>query len=281
MKRRMDKFILFFSVLVLLSQCASSPKKLEKQRENDPKYQYNLGLFYLNNNEVDQAIQHLTRAISLETKHYLAYNALGLAYAMKGRLQDALHAYNKCLEINPSFTEARNNLGSLYQEMGYLDKAEEEFRKALADINYQARELPAYNLARLYYLREDYETAMGFIQNALRFNSRLAMAYNLRGLIQNKLNRLAEAIESFSQAVKLVPEDINFNFNLAVAIESFSQAVKLVPEDINFNFNLAVAYFHDGQNAKAKEIFEKILPLVRDQELREQIASYLKQIHDR
>lgn len=241
----------------LLAQCASPQKRIEAQREKDPKYQYNLGLFYLNNNDVDRAIQHLNRAIALDPRHYLAYNALGLAQAMKGNLQEALAAYNRCLEINPGFSEARNNLGSLYQEMGYLDKAEEEFRKALADANYQTKELPAYNLARMYFLREDYETALGLVENALRFNSRLAMAHNLRGLILEKLNRLSEAIESYVSAVKLVPDDINFNFNLAVA------------------------YFKDGQYTKAKEGFEKILPLIKDQALKEQVASYLKQIHEK
>lgn len=237
--------------------CASPQKKIEQERERDPKYQYNLGLFYLNNNDVDQALTHFQRAISLDPKHYLAYNALGLALAMKGQLPEAQKAYLRCLEINPNFSEARNNLGSLYQEMGYLDQAEEEFRKALADPNYQTKELPAYNLARLFFLREDYEQALALVQNALRFNQRLAMAHNLKGLIMEKLNRLPEAIDSYLSAVKLVPEDVNFNFNLAVA------------------------YFKDGQSPKAKEILEKILPLTKDESLRKQIASYLKQIYEK
>ncbi len=250
--------VLAWSCFVLwLINCASPQKKIEQERERDPKYQYNLGLFYLNNNDVDRALTHFQRAISLDSKHYLAYNALGLALAIKGQLPEAQKAYLKCLEINPNFSEARNNLGSLYQEMGYLDQAEEEFRKALADPNYQTKELPTYNLARLCFLREEYEQALALVQNALHFNQRLAMAHNLKGLIMEKLNRLPEAIESYLSAVKLVPEDVNFNFNLAVA------------------------YFKDGQYPKAREILEKILPLTRDENLRNQIASYLKQIYEK
>lgn len=241
----------------ILIGCTSLQKKIEQEREKDPKYQYNLGLFYLNNNEIDRAIIHLNKAISLEPRHYLAYNALGLALAMKGQLQEALKAYTRCLEINPAFSEARNNLGSLYQELGYLDKAEEEFKKALADPAYQTKELPAYNLARLYFLKENFEEALALVNQALRFNHRLAMAHNLKGLILQKVNRLAEAIESFNQAVKLVPDEVNFNFNLAVT------------------------YFHDGQLSKAKEIFEKIFPLARDETMKQQIAAYLKQIQEK
>lgn len=257
MKLSLKTCLILFGLSLFLVHCASPQKKIEQEREKDPKYQYNLGLFYLNNNDVDRAISHLNRAISLEPRHYLAYNALGLALAMKGELQEALKAYTRCLEINPAFSEARNNLGSLYQELGYLDKAEEEFKKALADPSYQAKELPAYNLARLYFLKEQYEEAAALVNNALHFNSRLAMAHNLKGLILQKLNRLSEAIECFNQAIKLVPDDITFNFNLAVA------------------------YFNDNQLAKAKGIFERIFPLVKDETMKQQIASYLKQIHEK
>lgn len=257
MKLSLKTCLILLGLSFFLVHCASPQKKIEQERERDPKYQYNLGLFYLNNNDVDRAIIHLNRAINLEPRHYLAYNALGLALAMKGQLQEALKAYTRCLEINPAFSEARNNLGSLYQELGYLDKAEEEFRKALADPSYQAKELPAYNLARLYFLKEEYEEAAALVNNALNFNARLALAHNLKGLILQKLNRLSEAIESFNQAIKLVPDDINFNFNLAVA------------------------YFNDNQLAKAKEIFERIFPLVKDETMKQQIASYLKQIHEK
>ncbi|MCX7974833.1 MAG: tetratricopeptide repeat protein [Candidatus Aminicenantes bacterium] len=257
MKISSKMIIILFSFSLLLSQCASPQKKIDQQREKDPKYQYNLGLFYLNNNDIDRAIVHLNRTLTLEPRHYLAYNALGLALSMKGQLQEALKAYIRCLEINPSFSEARNNLGSLYQELGYLDKAEEEFKKALTDPGYQSKELPAYNLARLYFLKENFEEALALVNNALRFNSRLAMAHNLKGLILQKLNRLTEAIECFNQAIKLVPDDVTFNFNLAVA------------------------YFNDSQLLKAREILERIFPFVRDESLKQQIAYYLKIINEK
>jgi len=242
---------------LLRVQCPPPQKKREKKRKKTHNYQYTLCLFSLNKKTPARSKPNLNRPISLEHRHYLAYNALGLALAIKGQLQEALKAYTRCLEINPAFSEARNNLGSLYQEMGYLDKAEEEFRKALSDPGYQTKELPAYNLARLYFLKEEYEEALAMVNNALRFNSRLAMAHNLKGLVLQRLNRFAQAIESFNQAVKLVPDDITFNFNLAVAC------------------------FNDNQLGRAREIFERIYPLVKDENMKQQIASYLKQIHEK
>ncbi len=57
------------------------------RREKDPQYQYNLGLFYLNGNRVDEAMKYLDKSLSLNPSSYLAWNALGLARSMKGDLQ--------------------------------------------------------------------------------------------------------------------------------------------------------------------------------------------------
>ena len=260
-----------FSVLLicLISiRCASSGKKLQQLKENDPQYQYNLGLFYLNSlrggnvdevirsndSSIDEAIKYFNRSLSLNPRYYLALNGLGLAYSMRGNLQESANAYQKCLEINPLFTEARNNLGSIYQEMGFLDKAEEEFKKAIVDQNYASRELPLYNLARLYFTQDRFEEALGYLQKSIQINNRLAMAHNLQGLILEKLTRLPEAISSYEQAIKIFPEEINFNFNLAVAL------------------------FKNNELSKAAEIFERILPKAQDPEMKAKIEQYLKAI---
>lgn len=240
-----------------LAFCASSQVKIQKAREKDPKYQYNLGLFYLNQNDVDNAMPYFIKALSLDTRYYLAWNALGLAHSMKGRLDEAAKAYQKCLEVSPQFTEAHNNLGTVYQEMNQLDKAEAEFQKALTDLTYQNRELPYFNLARLYVVQNRLDLALDNVQKAIQIKPRLAMAHNLRGLIVEKQGDLGEAISSYEAAVKIVPEDVLFNYNLAVA------------------------YFKNGDYARSKETFLKIQGKVTDAETKNTIARYLKMINDR
>lgn len=237
--------------------CASSQAKVQRAREKDPKYQYNLGLFYLNQSDVDNATKYFVKALALDTRYYLAWNALGLAHSMKGRLEESAKAYQKCLEISPQFAEAHNNLGTVYQEMKKLDLAEQEFKKALTDLTYQNRELPYFNLARLYVLKGSLDEALDNVQKAIQIKPRLAMAQNLRGLIFEKQNNLAEAISSYEAAVKIVPEEVLFNYNLAVA------------------------YFKNAEYARAKEIFLKIQNKVSDAETKDTIARYLKMISDR
>ena len=254
------KTIAVLTITASLAFCASAQSKVQKAQraqQKDPKYQYNLGLYHLNQNNVDEAANCFLKTLSLDPKFYLAYNALGLTYSMKGRLDDAVKAYLKCLELNPQFAEARNNLGTVYQELKLLDKAEAEFKAALLDPAYQKRELPYFNLARLYFLQGRIDEALDNVNKSLQIQPRLAMGHNLRGLVYEKQN------------------------DLDLAVASYEQAVKIVPEDLAFSYNLAVACFKKADYVRAKELFLKIQSRITDAETRETIARYLRLIGDR
>jgi tetratricopeptide (TPR) repeat protein len=146
---------------------------------------------------------------------------------MLGRFKEAVQFFKKCLTISPSMTDARNHLGSVYQEMGQLDLAEREFRAAIADEEYQSRELPYHNLARLYHLQNKNQEALDYLDRALLLNERLVMAHNLKGVIYETMERYNDAIDSYNQALRFTPDDINIKFNLASAyfkIENYEKA---------------------------------------------------------
>lgn len=264
MTKNLTRSAAVLAACLSLAVCASAGKRLAQSREKDPQHQYNLGLFHLNNqavepgrNAVDEAMTYFRRCLSLEPRFYLSWNALGLAHSMKGEIDQALQAYQKCLEINPGFSEARNNLGTLYQEMGFPDKAEAEYRKVLQDPNYASRELPLYNLARLYFTMEKTDAALENAAAAVRANPRLAMGHNLMGLILEKQG------------------------DPAAAIAAFEAADKIMPDDPVFGFNLAAAYVRAGELDKAEALFGRIGGKVQDPESRARIAEYLKQIKDK
>jgi tetratricopeptide (TPR) repeat protein len=162
---------------LVLAACASSQKKLQQAKEKDPQYQYSMGAVYLNNNNLDEAIRLFRKALTLDPRHFQSLNALGLVYSIKRDLPEAEKSLLKCLEVSPNFSEARNNLGMVYQEMGFLDKAEEEFKKVTADANYASKELPYYNLARLYFLRQNWETALFYADRAIQANPRYHLGH--------------------------------------------------------------------------------------------------------
>jgi tetratricopeptide (TPR) repeat protein len=240
-----------------LAFCASSQRKLQKAREKDPQYQYNLGNFFLNQGNFDEALKYLQKSLSLKEDYYLAWNSIGITQMMKGNPDEAMKAFERCLAIAPMFSEARNNLGTLYQETNQLDKAEAEYMKAAQDLNYERRENPNFNLARLYILQGRLENAYEYVQKAIQINPRFAMAYNLRGQIFEKRENWTEAVASYESAVKLVPDDLLFNYNLGVA------------------------YFQTSDFEKARAVFVKINEKVTDLETKEKIGEYLKIINEK
>jgi len=250
------RIIFLFIIALNLVFCVSAQKKIEKEQEKDPHYQYNLGLYYLDNGNPDEAIKFFRKSLSLNPRNHLVFNALGFAHSMKGDLRQSLQYFQKCLQFNPDFTEAHNNIGMIYQEMGFIDKAEEEFQKVLADEKYPSKENAHYNLANLYFIQGKNENALDHIQKAIRENIRFSMAYNLQGRIFEKQNKLPEAIVSYEKALQIVPEDVHFNFDLAVAL------------------------FKNKKYSRAKDIFEKILPRVADPETKENINKYLQIIQE-
>ena len=248
------KAIVVLILTASLSFCASKQVRIQKAREKDPKYQYNVGLFHLNQGNVEESVKYFVKSLSLDTRFYLSWNALGLAHSMRGRFDESVKAYLKCLEINPQFSEAHNNLGTVYDRMGRFDQAETEWKAALQDPLNQSRELAYTNLARLYIVQDRLDEAFDSVQRAIQIQPRLAMAHNLRGQVYEKRNNLVEAVASYEAAVKIVPDDVLFNYNLGVA------------------------YFKTTEYAKAREAFLKIQSRVTDPDIRDAISRYLRLI---
>jgi len=248
---------IIFLISLSLIFCASPQKKIQEARKKDPSYQYNMGLFFLNEGNIDEAIKYLKISLTLKHDYDLALCSLGLAYSMKGDFEQSINYYKACIKINPSLTEAHNFLGTVYQEMGFIDQAEREYRIATSDEKFKSRQLPYYNLARLYVTKDKLQEALVYVEEALNIYSNFTMAHNLKGIILERLNRLPEAIDSYLRALdRLAPEGRE--------------------RDVNISFNLAVAYFKNNEYSKAKDIFEMIYLRVTDLEMKDKIDRYLR-----
>lgn len=244
-------FILCFHLVF----CASSNKKAKEALMNDPAYHFGLGLSFMNSGDYNRAIKHFNDSLLLDPKYYYALSSRGIVNLMRGNLSESEKDLKECLRINPDFAEANNYLGVVYQEMGFLDMAENQFSKALRDKNYKSRELPYYNLARLYYVKRGFKEALDYVQKSIEINKDMELAHNLAGLIYVELGKFDDAIKSYREAIKLSRDNIHLNFNLAVA------------------------YFKSNQHNDAREIFNEIYSKTTDKEIKAKIEKYLSLIN--
>ncbi len=253
------KLIFIFFICLNFIICASAQKKIDDAKNNDLQYQYNMGLFYLNQGIVDEAIKYLNRALELNPRYDLALYALGLSHSMNGNLEESAKHLQNCLKINPTLTDAHNTLGAIYQEMGLLDQAEKEFKIAISDENYTSKDNSYYNLARIYMAKGKLKEALNYVESAIKINRSMVMAHNLKGIIYEGLKDFKKAIDSYRIALDTLSEDAT-------------------EKDVDINFNLAVTYFKNNEFDKAKEIFEMVSARIIDPAKRAEIDQYLKLI---
>ncbi len=248
------RFSLFLALSLAFISCASAPQERSTlPKEKDPQYQYELAQTALRYGLEDEAIKYLNKATTLDPNHYPSFYLIGVIQSQKRNFLEAEKAFRKCLELKPDQADAHLRLGVVLGEMLELDKAEEEYKKAYA-ISGSIESL--INLAKLYYDQKKLDLALETVEKATAKDNRSFPAFNLKGVVLNQLGRYPEAASSFQNALRIYPQ---------------SDVARI---------NLAVALINTGNFKEARELLEKTLERVKDQNLKERILDYLEKIKE-
>jgi tetratricopeptide (TPR) repeat protein len=107
----------------------------------------------------------------------------------------------------------------------------------------------------------NYESALGYFQNAVTKNPRRADAWTQVGYCKVKQGKNLEAIRAYERALELKPTAAEIHNKLGdayyyagrlrEAIESYSNAVRLAPDYAEGYYNLAVTYYETGNRTMA------------------------------
>jgi len=232
---------------------AESQKKKSQSGEKSPQYQYEKGAIALRYGLTDEAIRYGKLGISLDPEHFNSWNLLGSAYYTKAEYGPAAEAYGKAAALKPDAADVQRNLGMALIEIKETAKAAVALKKAF-ELGEDAE--AAYYLGRLFYVEKRFDEALEYALKSIQKNGKSAKAYNLKGVILNQEGRYPEAAGSFQAGLVLAPEDIGLQVNLGIAF-------------INAN-----------EPAKAKAVFEAVLPSIKEQVLKDQVQNYLKSIKD-
>jgi tetratricopeptide (TPR) repeat protein len=92
----------------------------------------NLGIVFLGQGKVDEAISLLQSAVDLRPDNSPAHENLAKALLQKGRVADALVHYRKLLELQPDNIEVHNIVGTVLIQQGRVGEGVEEWQKVLA-----------------------------------------------------------------------------------------------------------------------------------------------------
>ena len=173
----------------------------------------NLGIIFLQNGQLDDAISRLQAAIDLRPENGPAHNNLAKALLQKGRVAEAMVHYRKFLEIEPENVEARNILGTALIQQGRIREAIEQWQEAqtIEPENGNA----ASNLAWVFATCpddsiRDGRRAVELAEKALRISGgKIPMIFRVLAAAYAEDGRFSQAIESAQRGADLATSQGN------------------------------------------------------------------------
>lgn len=138
---------------------------------------------------LQEAAGHLQEAIRIHPNYKNAYLILGNVQNYLKNYEASIAAYEKALELDPLYQDAKRNLGITYKEYGqYWGEQKNDLSKAIANLRKAYDMIPTeYDVVRL-----------------------LGVAYG-----RNRQGQ--EAVEFFTKATELAPDNADAWFNLGTA----------------------------------------------------------------
>ncbi|CAL1548870.1 unnamed protein product, partial [Lymnaea stagnalis] len=216
-------------------------------------------------NSVDDAINDLEKAVSLDNKYALAYSYLGLAKLYKDSVS-GLTEMNRAIELQPKSAVSYFNRASFYQSQRELKKAIADYTQAILLHGTK----PAYYNARgmAHFRSGDGVAAVQDFSTAVAQNPTFARGYFNRAYTYKKFPAAAAdpyiergLMRSTSTGINIDGLDAETIAELNLALADFQQAIKLNPKSAEAFNGRASCYDQLGKKDLALADYTKAIEL--------------------
>jgi eukaryotic-like serine/threonine-protein kinase len=227
---------------------------------------------------IEQAIEQLQAAVSVDPKFALGHAALCDAYRLKYATQrdtaaiaEASVSCQKALQIDPSLDSVRVNLGAIDVAAGRYDEALRQYQTALTSRPRDADALDG--IAEVYEQTKRFGEAEASLKQAIAARPSYWVGYQHLALFYNRRQRYTEAIAQLNRVIELTPDNaiaygnlgaVYFNIDDAKSAEAaevaFSKSIQLNPNYAAYS-NLGYLYLDQKRYGEAAETFQRALAL--------------------
>lgn len=176
----------------------------------------------------------------------------GSEFAKDGKFEQAIEHYTKAVTLNPKSISALLNRSTAYETLGDHKKALEDLSSLLSiSPNY----VVAYvNRAWAHGRHKEYAEALEDCNKALSIDPKCAAAFNNRAAVYNDLGQFDKSLDDSSKAIDLAPHLAAAYDTRGVArrhLKQFQLAIDDFNKALSLNPKLGEAYYNRAQAYKA------------------------------
>ncbi len=157
-------------VLLVLAGCTGVQPKSSTDQRRAAEVNAELGINYLQNNELVQAQRALDRALQFDPNVALAHLGMASLRERQGSEELALKHYREALRLEPDNAYAQTNLGDILCRQGEIRDGQALLGKAIANRSFPMRPLALFNSGMCHLRAGETAQAETRIREALREN---------------------------------------------------------------------------------------------------------------
>lgn len=240
--------------------------------KNNPIIHNNIGMAFLKQKKLPDAVKHFQQAIRINPKFAEGHYNMARVMQYEDKLDEAVNYYKQTLKIKPDYASAHNNLGTVLQLQGKLNEAIEQYQQVvMIKPNYAEA---YYNLAMALQLQGKLDDAVKYYQKTIQLKPKHPKALNNLGMAYQSKDNFNKAAQYYQKALKIAPDLDKANYNIGEllrlngnfnrAIDFFTVALRSSPDYLDAHFKLALALDALGQRDKAIQHLNKALRLKPD-----------------
>lgn len=195
-----------------LAGAASILQQIVQLTPRDPAAHKDLGLIFLRNHQLVEAVRCFERALALDPRLAAAHHNLGFALERQGDDAGAVVAYRRAAGLDPKLVDAHYRLGNLLLACGKREQALECYRHV-------AQTVPNSTLGRLSrakILHQERKPAAveECLRRAVARDPTSSAVHHFLGKAVRESGRLDDAVACFERAIALNPDEVAAYYEL-------------------------------------------------------------------
>lgn len=190
-----------------LSGCASDGSRVSSSPESPNSAYTQLGMAYLQRDDLERAQQAFERAIDLAPNDPDALQGLALVYQRQGETASADRYFQRALSTRSAFTQARNNYAAFLFGQNRISEACDQLEQASGDLRYDRRAQLFTNLGQCRQRQNEHEASVNAYQRALQLDDRLPRAWLGLAEMQYQLHQHEAARASLAHYIQLAGQN--------------------------------------------------------------------------